>query len=133
MPYASKNFNYTDIWVCFDDIYKGPRLKIGQLPNNKVYAFIDELNAFVPQKGNCMQYHFYSVLHSHPFKAKNKMKRNQSLYIVATNGKYVKYLCGAKDNTECLGCIKCGNCKEAFIRECIGKKFFADKYKNNQR
>ena len=133
MRYPDKNLNRTDIWLCFGDIYKGPREKIGYLPNKAVYTYIDKLNSFVPSQNRCMQNHFYSVLHSHPIKRDGKMQLNQSLYIVATNTNYVKYLCGAKDGESCLGCIKYGQCKEEFIRECVGKQFLADKYKDKQR
>lgn len=133
MPCHDKDFRYTDIWVCFGDMYKGPRIKVGLLPNNQIHEYLDILNKFMLPKSRCIQYHFYFVLHSHPFKEKDKMKLNQSLYIIATNTNYVKYLCGAKDGESCLGSMKCGNCKEEFVRECIGKYFFPKQYKNNQR
>lgn len=134
MRYSEKNLNRTEVWVCFGDVYKGPREKVGYLPNKAVYTYIDKLNSFVPSQNRCMQYHFYSVLHSHPIKRNGKMLLNQSLYIVATNINYVKYLCGAKNGETCLRCIKHGQCKEDFIRECVTKQFLADKNKeNNQR
>jgi len=133
MRYPDKDFRYTDIWVCFGDIYTGPREKIGCLPNKAVYTYLDKLNSFVPPQNRCMQYHFYFILHSHPIKRKGKMQLNQSLYIVATNTNYVKYLCGAKRGEGCLSNIKCGKCKEEFICECVIKQFLADKYKDKQR
>ena len=135
-PKDTKHCNSTDVWICWgpDNVQTGTRLLLGTLPNEEVHSYLDTLNSFVPQRGACMQYHFYFVLHSHPFKAHNKMWLKQALYIVVANPypENVKYLCGATNGKECLGNIKCRKCIDPFVRECAMKKFLALKCKTER-
>ncbi len=132
-PYRdTKHVCYTEVWLCFgsDNTTHGTRIRLGGIPNDQTHSYLDKLNAFMPQPGACMQYHFYFILHSHPFKANDKMWLRQTLFIVPVNvypGK-VKFLCGAKNGHECLGNVICGKCVDPFVRENIGKVFYKKNY-----
>ena len=130
--YTGNTNKYTRVWFCWgtENMLTGDRVHIGNVAHDKIHEYLDKLNNFVPEKGCCMQYHFYFVLHSHPKKINDKMVLDQSLYIVASNTYYVRYLCGAQNAKGCMGNIKCGKCVDPFVRECIGKKFRSLEYIN---
>ena len=128
----TKHVAHTEVWLCFgtQNIHSGTRIWVGKLSNDDARSYLDELNAFMPQPGACMRYHFYFVLDSRPFKVKDKMWLKQTLFIVPVNvyPENVKFLCGATDGRGCLGNVMCGKCLDLFVRENIGKKFYEKNY-----
>lgn len=127
-------YKYTTVWFCFGKERTAPRTEMGRMLHKNAYEYLDRLKTFVPPKGRCMRYHYHFILNSHSFKIHDKMEIQQSLYIVATNTKYVKYMCGAQNGEECLQAIKCGKCVDPFVSEYVGKRFWPGYYnKNNQK
>ena len=121
---------YTEIYFCFgnDNMLTGTRLRVGKLLHEKVNEYLEKLKNFMPTKDRCLYSHCYFVLHSHPFKAHEQMKLDQTLYIIVTSPSLTKYSCGAKCGKECLKNIESGKCIDPFVRGYIGKKFYAGTY-----
>ena len=143
-------YNLTDVWFCFgsDHDWNYPHFKCGYLKNEELYEYLNQIENFVPPLNRCMQYYCHFVLRLNPRKIHETMKPQRSLYIVNKNPLYMKCPCGTacvKQYTkyrekhlescakQCFHNIECGNCKDPFIVENIGKVFFANKYKNNNQ
>ena len=128
----TKHATHTEVYFCFDGKGMSSKEKIwlGVLSNEAARSYLDDLNAFMPQPGACMRYHFHFILDSRPFKANNQMWLKQTLFIVPVNvyPENVKFLCGATNGRQCLGNVMCGKCLDPFVRENIGKKFYEKNY-----
>lgn len=132
---------YTEVYFCFgnDNMLTGTRLRLGKIPHNRVNEYLDKLKTFMPTADRCLLSHCYFVLHSHPFKAHEQVKLDQTLYIIVTNPGRTKYSCGAGCPNKCLKNIESGKCVDPFVREYMGKKFYAgtymlaDNYVNNEQ
>lgn len=115
----TRRADYTEVYLCFDgnNLMGGLRKKLGNIPTDQTNSYLEQLESFVPQSGACMRYHFYFVLHSHPFKAKGKMWQKKTIYIVPANAQpeNIKFLCGAKNCRQCLGNIPY-KCMDPFVQ-----------------
>lgn len=128
----TKHATHTKVYFCFDGkaMFSKEKVWLGVLSNEAARSYLDDLNAFMPQPGACMRYHFHFILDSRPFKANNQMWLKQTLFILPVNvyPENVKFLCGATNGRQCLGNVMCGKCLDPFVRENIGKKFYEKNY-----
>ena len=106
----------------------GIMVPIAHIPNDKVYEYLDKLKNFHSDTQLCASFDIELINRVN----KNNFPEKQLLDIIPDSRTHSP-LCTARGSSGCIKNIKNGKCLDPFVRENIGKVFFANKYKDDNK